>query len=186
MSSGNYCKTLSAIQRSDQKLWPFSVVIPVWRDKTSSSASRESIGTSWKTGSGNYCKTLSAIQLSDQKLWPFSAVIPVWRYKTSSSPSRHSIGTSRNTGSGNYCKTLSAIQRSDQKLWPFSAVIPVWRDKTYSSRSRESIGYFNENRLRKLLQNFERDHGRIKSYGPFQLLFWSGATRPPPQREGIP
>jgi len=38
-------------------------------------------------------------------------------------------------------------------------------------RSRESIGYFNENRLRKLLQNFERDHGRIKSYGPFQLLF---------------
>ena len=34
-ASGNYCKTLSAIQRSDQKLWPFLVIIPVLRDRTS-------------------------------------------------------------------------------------------------------------------------------------------------------
>jgi len=117
--SGNYCKTLNAIQRWDQKLWPFSAVIPVWQDKTSSSSSRDSKGTSRKSASENYCKSLSAIQRSDQKFWPFSAVIPVWQDKTSSSPSKDSKGTSRKTSSGNYCKTLSAIQRSDQKLWPF-------------------------------------------------------------------
>jgi hypothetical protein len=29
-ASGNYCKSLSAIQRSDQKLWPFSAFTPVF------------------------------------------------------------------------------------------------------------------------------------------------------------
>jgi hypothetical protein len=66
--SGNYCKTFRAIQRSDQKLWRFSVVIPVWGDKTSSSSSRDSIGRTRKRASGNYCKYLRAIQRSDQKL----------------------------------------------------------------------------------------------------------------------
>jgi hypothetical protein len=61
----------------DQKLRLFSAVILVWRDKTSSSRSRDSIGTSRKTGYGNYYKTLRAIQLSNQKLRPFSTVIPV-------------------------------------------------------------------------------------------------------------
>jgi hypothetical protein len=78
---------LTAIQLSDKKLWPFSAVILVWRDKTSSSTSRDSIGTSRKIGSGNYCKTLSTIQLPDQNLWHISAVIPVLRDKTSSSTS---------------------------------------------------------------------------------------------------
>jgi len=31
-----------------------------------------------------------------------------------------------------------------------------------------------------------RSNGRIKSYGPFQLLFRSGATRPHIHRVGIP
>jgi hypothetical protein len=56
MASGNYCKTLRAIQRSDQKLWPFSPVIPVWLHKASSSTSRDSIGTPRKTAYGNYSK----------------------------------------------------------------------------------------------------------------------------------
>jgi hypothetical protein len=34
---------------------------------TSSSTSRDSIGTTRKTASGNYCKTLRAIQRLDQK-----------------------------------------------------------------------------------------------------------------------
>jgi hypothetical protein len=76
-----------AIQKPDQNLWPISAVIAVWDNKTSSSTSRDSIGTSRKTGSGNYCKTLRSIQLSDQNLWHISAVIPVWRDKTSSSTS---------------------------------------------------------------------------------------------------
>jgi hypothetical protein len=71
----------------DKKLWPFSAVILVWRDKTSSSTSRDSIGTLRKIGFGNYCKTLSSIKRSDQNLWHILAVIPVWRDKTSSSTS---------------------------------------------------------------------------------------------------
>jgi hypothetical protein len=38
---------------------------------TSSSTSRDSIGTTRKRASGNFCKTLSAIQLSDEKFGPF-------------------------------------------------------------------------------------------------------------------
>jgi hypothetical protein len=85
-------------------LWPFSVVIPVWRHITSTSTSRDSIGTSRKTASRNYCETLSAIQRSDQKLWQFSPVIPFWLHKASSSTSKDSIGTTRKTASGNYSK----------------------------------------------------------------------------------
>jgi len=55
-ATGNYCKTLSAFQRSDQKLCPFSAFIPVWRDKTSSSTRRDSIFNTRETVSGNYCK----------------------------------------------------------------------------------------------------------------------------------
>jgi hypothetical protein len=100
-ASRNYCKYWSAIQRSDQKLWPFSAVIPVWRHKTSSSTSRDSIGSPRKRASGNYCKYWSAIQRLDQKLWPFSAVILVWLHKTSCSTSTDSIGSPRKRTSGN-------------------------------------------------------------------------------------
>jgi len=90
-ASGYYCKYLSAIKRSDQKLWRFSGVIRVSRDKTSSSTSRDSIGSPRKRASGINFKYLSVIQRSDQKLWRFSAVIPVWRHKTSSYTSRDSM-----------------------------------------------------------------------------------------------
>jgi hypothetical protein len=91
----------------------------VWRHKTSSSTTRDSIGGKRKRASGNNSKYLRPIQRSDQKLWPFSAVIPVWHHKTSSSTIRDYIGSKRKRASGNYCKYLSAIQQSDQKLWPF-------------------------------------------------------------------
>jgi len=65
----------------------FSDVIPVWRDKTSSAPSRDSIDSSGKRAFEHYRKYLSAIQRSNQKLRPFSATIPVWRDKTSFSPS---------------------------------------------------------------------------------------------------
>jgi len=103
-ASGNYCKSLRAIQRSDQKLWPFSAFILVWRDMTSSSSSGDSIGTIRKTASANYCQTLRAIQRSDQKLWSFSPVISVWLHKASSSTSKDSIGTLGKTAFGNYRK----------------------------------------------------------------------------------
>ena len=120
---------------SNKKLWPFSAVIPVWRDKTSSSTSRDSISTTWKTASGNYCKTLSAIQRSDQKLWPSSAVIPVWHDKTSSSTSSDSMGTTMKMAFVIYSKTFSAIQRSDQK------VIECFN--SYSGLARQDL-LFNE------------------------------------------
>jgi hypothetical protein len=163
-----------------------SAVISVWRDKTSSSTSRDSIGTSRKTGSGNYWKTLRAIQRLDQKLWSFSAVIPVWRDKTSSSTSRDSTGSPRKRASGNYCKYLSAIQRSDKKLWRFSVVISVGRHKTSSSTSRDSIGSPRKRPPETTVNIWARSNGRIKSYGPFQLLFRSRTTRPPFQQVGIP
>jgi hypothetical protein len=77
---------------------------------TSSSTSRDSIGTTRKTASGNYCKTLRAIQRLNQKLWPFSAVIQVLRDNTSSSTSKDSIGTTMKTASENYCKNFERDQ----------------------------------------------------------------------------
>jgi len=68
---------MSAIQLLDQNLWPFWAIIPFWRDKTSYSTSRDSIGNTRETVSENYLKTVTAIQRMDQKLWPFWAVITV-------------------------------------------------------------------------------------------------------------
>jgi hypothetical protein len=51
--------------------------IPFSRDKTFSSASRDSIGSQRKSAFENSRKNLSAIQRSEQKLWPFWAVIQV-------------------------------------------------------------------------------------------------------------
>ena len=60
-ASRNYCKYWSAIQRSDQKLWHFSAVIPVWCHKTSSSSGRASIGNKSKWISRIYGNCLSMI-----------------------------------------------------------------------------------------------------------------------------
>jgi len=70
-ASGNSCKNLRAIQRSDQKLWPFRTGTLVSSDETSTSPGSDSTSTPRKTASGNSCKNLRAIQRSDQMLWPF-------------------------------------------------------------------------------------------------------------------
>ena len=67
----NASKSLTAIQRSDQKLWPFRTVTQAWRDQTSSSPRIDSSSTQWKRASGNSSNSLNAIQPSDQKLWHF-------------------------------------------------------------------------------------------------------------------
>ena len=86
-TSGNSSNSLTAIQRSDQKLWSFRTVIQAWRDNTSSSPSIHSSSTPWKRASGNSSKSLTAIQRSHQKLRPFRTVIQAWRDQTSSSQS---------------------------------------------------------------------------------------------------
>jgi hypothetical protein len=70
-ASGNSCKILREIQRSDQKLWTFRTGTLVAGEDTSASPSSDSTSTPRKTASGNTCKILREIQRSDQKLWPF-------------------------------------------------------------------------------------------------------------------
>jgi hypothetical protein len=59
---------LSAIQRSDQKFWPFFSCFSGLARPDLLFHHVDSIGNSRKAGSENNCKTLSAIQRSDQKL----------------------------------------------------------------------------------------------------------------------
>jgi hypothetical protein len=40
--------------------------------------------------------------------------------------------------------------------------------------------------LKTLVKLLGRSNGRIKSYGPFEPLLSSSATRPPPHRQAIP
>jgi hypothetical protein len=74
-ASGNSIKSLIAIQRSNQKLWPFRTVTLAWRDQTSSSPSIDSTSTPWKRASGNSIKSLIAMQRSDQKFCPFELLL---------------------------------------------------------------------------------------------------------------
>jgi len=74
-ASGNSCKSLIAIQRSDRKLCPFRTIHQVWLDQTSSSPSIDSSSTQWKSASGNSRKSLIPIQRSDRKLLPFEPSI---------------------------------------------------------------------------------------------------------------
>jgi hypothetical protein len=59
---------LTAIQRSDQKLWPFRTVTQAWRDQTSTSQSVDSSSTPYQRTPGNSSYSLIGIQRSDQKL----------------------------------------------------------------------------------------------------------------------
>ena len=112
-----------AIQRSDQKLWPFRAVTQAWRDETSSSPSIDSSSTPCKRTSGNSNKSLTAIQQSDQKLWQFRTLTQAWRDQTSSSPSIDSSSTPCKSESGNSSKSLTVIQRSDQSYGHFELLL---------------------------------------------------------------
>jgi len=93
-ASRNSSKSLIAILRSDQKLWPFRTVTQACHDETSSSPSIHSSSTPSTRASGNSSKSLIAILRSDQKLWPFRTVYQAWRDHTSSTPSMDSTSTS--------------------------------------------------------------------------------------------
>jgi hypothetical protein len=70
-ASGNSSKSLTWIQRSNQKLWPFRTVSQAWHDQTSSSPSIDSSPTACKRAAGNSSKSLTGIQQSNQKFWTF-------------------------------------------------------------------------------------------------------------------
>jgi len=106
--SGNSCKCLREIQRTDQKLWPLRTCTLVSNDETSSLPSSDSTSTIRKTASGNSCKSLreiklTVIQRSDQKLWPSRTGTLVSSDDTSSSPSGDSTSTPRKPASGSSC-----------------------------------------------------------------------------------
>jgi len=135
--SGNSCKILREIQRSNQKLWPFRTGALVAGADTSASPRSDSTSTPRKTPSGNSCKILREIQRSDQKLWPFRTGALVAGDDTSASPRSDSTSTPRKTTSRNSCKILREIQRSDQKLWLFERVL--WSRATIRPRHRLAI-----------------------------------------------
>jgi hypothetical protein len=129
-ASGKSCKNLKAIQRSDEKLWPFRTGTMVSSDETTASPSSDSTSTTRKTASRKSCANLNAIQRSDQKLWPFRTGTLVSSDETPASPCSDSTFTPRKTASRKSCKNLTAIQRSDQKLWPFPTGTRVSSDET--------------------------------------------------------
>jgi len=96
-ASGNSCKFLREIQRSDQKLWPFRTGTLVARDDSSASRNSDSTSTPRKMASGNSCKILREIQWSDQKLWPFRTGTLVAGDVSSASPRSDSTSTPRKT-----------------------------------------------------------------------------------------
>jgi hypothetical protein len=129
---------------------------------------------------------LRAIQRSDQKLWPFRTGTVVSRDDTSDSSSSGSTSSTRKTASGNSCKNMRAIQRSDQNLWPFRTGTLVSSDDTSDSPSSDPHLLEGKRLLKTPVKIEGRSNGRIKSYGHFEPVLWSRATRPPPHRVAIP
>jgi hypothetical protein len=136
-ASGNSCKILREMQRSDQKLWPFRMGTLVAGDDTSASPRSDSTSTPRKTASGNSCKILREIQRSDQKLWPFQTGTLERGNDSSASPSSDSTSNPWKTASGNSCKILREIQRRNKSYGPFERVL--WSRATIPPRHRAAI-----------------------------------------------
>jgi hypothetical protein len=99
-------------------------------------------------------------------------------HRTFASLSRESITTIRKMASRNSWKNSGVIQRSDQKFMHFWAVTLVWHYETCSSPSSDSMLPHGKQLPETTVKIWERSNGRIKSYNPFELLLWSGETRP--------
>jgi len=123
-----------------------------------------------------------AIKQSDQKLSLFRTGTLVWSGETSASPCCNSTSTPRKPASGNSCKNLMAIKRSDQKLWPFRTGSLVWSYETSASATSDSTSTPRKPASGNSCKNLMA----IKSYGPFEPVLWSGATRLPLHRQAIP
>ena len=97
---GKSSKSLTAIQRSDQKLWPFRTVTQAWRVRPHHHQVSIPHQLHAKGHPENSSKSLIAIQRSDHKLWPFRTVTQACRDQTSSSPSIDSLSTPCKRASG--------------------------------------------------------------------------------------
>ena len=65
-------------------------------------------------------------------------------------------------------------------------IIPVWSHRTSDSAIRDSIGNTRKTASGNYCKTLSTIQRSDQNYGPFQLLFQSGATRLPLQRVGIP
>jgi len=117
-ASGNWCKNLNAIQRLDQKLWPFWPVTQGWPTRHP----RHLVGNP-KQPKGNRLLETSVDILArsnghTKSYGPFTRFSSLADW-TSSSQSSDSSTTPVKTASTNSSNNLSAIKRSDQNLWLF-------------------------------------------------------------------
>ena len=164
----------------------FLVVIPVCSDKTSSSTSRDSIGTSRKTGSGNYCKTLRAIQRSDQSYSPFQMLVRFGKTR----PPLQRVGIPQVVqGNGPPETTVKLLARSNDWIKRYGAFQLLFRSGATRRRlHRVGIPQVVQGKVlpETTVNIVKRSTGRIRSYGLFQQQLRSCATRPPLQLVGIP
>jgi len=96
--TGNSCKNLSTIQRSDQDLWTFwasfLVWSVVWLDEMSTAWSRVILSMQGKTLFANSCKNLWTIQRAYLELWNFWSVLFCGRCFGSTRRRRHRVAIS--------------------------------------------------------------------------------------------
>jgi hypothetical protein len=119
-ASGNPCKNLSAIQRSEQKLWPF------WADTQvrPTRHPRHRVAISYQTQGKQPLETAVKFwERSNSRIKRYGPFEPILKVADQTSSSLNSDATAyqRKTASGKPWKNLSAIQRSDKMLWPFWA-----------------------------------------------------------------
>jgi len=118
-ASGNSCKNLNAIQRLDQKLWPFWPVTQGWPTRHP----RHLVGNPKQTLGKRPLETrvdiLPRSKGHTTSYSPFTRFSGLADWTSSSSSSDSSINPIK-TASKNSSKNLSAIKQPDQNLWLFS------------------------------------------------------------------
>jgi hypothetical protein len=124
--------------------------------QTSTSPTSDYTETLIKTFLENSCKTLSAIQWLDQKLWPFWPVTQVWLTR----PPRHRFAIPCQSQGKRPLKTRAKIrERSNDGIKRYGHFDPLLKSSRQDLLVTELRFHRNpnENILRKLVQNFERD-----------------------------
>jgi len=111
-TSGNSCKTLRVIQRSDRKSgWPDLLVYELRFHSNPKENGLWKLMQKFKRDPTVGSKVMAILTL-------YSSIVD----QTSSSPSWDSTSTQRKTTLGNSWKNFRAIQWSNRKLWPFLTV----------------------------------------------------------------
>jgi len=102
----------------------------------------------------------------------------IWPVQTLGVSSSNFNVTPRKTASGNSCRKLSTIQRLDQELRTYWASTldwsVVWPDQTLGRWVAISFRHQGKQSLETRVKIWARSNSWIKSYGPRDLVLWSG------------